>query len=118
MDAIIRINGYRCKEELYYWDGVYDAKLSTSETIIMDCLERIGPVVHHAELANAFIENNLSYPALPAVLSYSPLFEKIETALYKVRGKSISYQDIERAKTVGNRQSLDPEVDYDTNGNV
>ena len=106
MDEIVTIYGYRCTDQLYYWDGSSDENLNASETIIMDCLDRIGPVVHHSELTHAFIKSNLSFPALSATLKYSPLFEKIETALYKVRGRSIGYQDIERAKAAGDRQSL------------
>ena len=118
MDEIVRIYGYRCTDRLYYWDGPSDEHLNEGETVIMDCLDRIGPVVHHSELTHAFIKSDLSFPALSATLKYSPLFEKIETALYKVRGRSIGYQDIERAKAAGDRQSLDLEVEYDTDGNV
>ena len=118
MDKIVKIHGYRCTNGLYYWDGTSDENLNAGETVIMDCLDQIGPVVHHSELTHAFIKSNLSFPALPATLKNSPLFEKIETALYKVRGSSISYSDIKRATAAGNRQSLDPEVEYDTDGNV
>ncbi len=118
MDEIVKIYGYRCMNGLYYWDGPSDENLRAGETVIMNCLDQIGPVVHHSELTHAFIKSNLSFPALPATLKHSPLFEKIETALYKVRGRSISYSDIKRATAAGNRQSLNPEVEYDTDGNV
>ncbi len=118
MDEIVRIYDYKCEGGLYHWVGTSDENLNASETVIMDCLERIGPVAHHSELVHAFIESNLSIAALSATLNYSPLFEKIETALYKTRGRSISYQDIERAKAARDRQSLDPVVEYDTDGNV
>ena len=118
MDEIVRIHDYKCENGLYYWDGTSDQNLNAGETIIMDCLEQIGSVVHHSELVHAFIESDLSFPTLHATLKYSPLFERIETALYKIRGRSISYQDIERAKANGERQSLDPEVDYGVDGSV
>ena len=50
MAEILRIDGYQCDDELYYWDGAYDENLSKGETIIMNCLEQIGPVLHHSEL--------------------------------------------------------------------
>ena len=118
MDEIVRTHDYRYKGGLYYWDGTSDENLNTGETVIMGCLEKTGAVVHHSELVHAFIESNLSFPALHATLHHSPLFEKIETALYKVRGRPISYQDIERAKSAGERQSPRLEVEYDTNGNI
>ena len=118
MDEILRIGGYQFDNELYYWDSVYDEKLNTAENIIMNCLEQIGPVLHHSELVHAFIERELSLPALSAALNSSPLFDKVESGLYKLRGKEVTYQDIERAKAAGKPQSLRPEIEYDTEGNI
>ena len=118
MAEILRIDGYQCDDELYYWDGAYDENLSKGETIIMNCLEQIGPVLHHSELAHAFIESNLSFPLLHVTLNSSPLFDKVESALYKLRGREVTYQDIERAQAAGEPQSLSPEVGYDTDGNI
>ena len=84
----------------------------------MNCLEQIGPVLHHSELAHAFIESELSFPTLHASLNSSPLFDKIELGLYKLRGDVVTYQDIERAKAAGEKQPLRPEVEYDTAGNI
>ena len=118
MAEILRINGYQCDNELYYWEGARDEQLSKGETIIMNCLEQIGPVLHHSELIHAFIENELSLPALSAALNYSPLFDKVELGLYKLRGREVTYQDIERAQAAGEPQSLRPEVGYDMEGNI
>ena len=118
MAEILRIGGYQSEDELYYWEGTYDEKLSKGEIIIMNCLEQIGAVLHHSELVHAFIECELSLPALSATLNSSPLFDKVESGLYKLRGKEVSYQDIERAKAAGKPQSLRPEIEYDTEGNI
>lgn len=118
MAEIVSIHSYKCKEELYYWDGAYDENLNEGETIIMDCLEQIGPVLHHSELAHAFVESDMSFPLLHATLNYSPLFDRIEYGLYKLRGKEVTYQDLERAKAAGEQQSPGPEVEYDTDGNI
>ncbi len=118
INEIVLIHGYKCDSELYYWDGDYDTNLSPSETVIINCMEHIGPVLHHSELVYAFLESNLSLSALSAVLNYSPLFVKVESALYKLRGKSISSQDIMRAKPSRERKFLNPEIEYNTDGNV
>ena len=118
MAEILRIGGYQSEDELYYWEGTYGEKLSKGEIIIMNCLEQIGAVLHHSELVHAFIERELSLPALSATLNSSPLFDKVESGLYKLRGKEVSYQDIERAKAAGKPQSLKPEIEYDTEGNI
>ena len=118
MDEILRIGGYQFDNELYYWDSAYDEKLNKAENIIINCLEQIGPVLHHSELVHAFIENELSLPALSAALNYSPLFDKVELGLYKLRGREVTYQDIGRAQAAGEPQSLHPEVGYDMEGNI
>ena len=118
MAEILRIGGFQSDDELYYWDGDYNENLSKGETIIMKSLEQIGPVLHHSELVHAFIENKLSLPSLHPTLNSSPLFDKIESGLYKLRGRVVSYQDIKRAKAAAERQRLHPEIEYDTNGNI
>ena len=118
MAEILKIGDYQLDDELYYWDGAYNEKLSKGEVVIMNRLEEIGPVLHHSELVRAFIESELSFPTLHATLNSSPLFDKIESGLYKLRGKEVSYQDIERAKAAGEKQPLRPEVEYDTDGNI
>ena len=117
-DEIIRICDYICEDDLYYWDGAYDEHLNEGEIIIMNCLERTGPVFHHVELIQAFIESDLSFPSLHGTLKRTPLFHTIEFGLYKLRGREVTYQDIERAQAAGERQSLRPEVKYDMEGNI
>ena len=118
MAEILRINGYQCDDELYHWADSYDENLSKGEIIIMNCLEQTGPVLHHTELIQAFIESDLSVPSLHATLKRTPLFHTIGFGLYKLRGKEVTYQNIERAKAAGKPQSLRPEVEYDTDGNI
>ena len=115
---ILRVSGYQCDDELYSWTDSYDEKLSKGETIIMNCIEQTGPVLHHTELIQAFIESDLSVPSLHATLKRTPLFHTIEFGLYKLRGQEVTYQDIERAKAAGRPQSLRPEIEYDIEGNI
>ena len=118
MVEILRIYEYQRQDEWYYWDGEIDEKLSSGETVIMNCLETVGPVLHHSELALAFTESNFSFPALHATLNGSPLFDKIDSGLYKLRGRDVTLQDIERAKAAAEPQSLRPEIEYDVSGNI
>ena len=118
MAEIIRMHDYKYEDELYYWDGEYDGNLNAGETVIMNCLEQIGPVLHHSELVQALIESELSFPLLHATLQRSPLFDKIESGLYKLRGREVTYHDIERAKAAREHQPLRPEVEYLMDGNI
>jgi len=84
----------------------------------MDCLRRNGPVVHHVEIAEAFVGSELSFASLHQTLSHSPLFDRIATGLYKLRGQQVTREALERAKAAAGRIPVDPETDYDTKGNV
>ena len=118
MVEILKIYGYQCKDGLYYWDGEIDQKLSAGESVIMNCLEVVGPVLHHSELVLALTESDLSLPTLHATLNSSPLFDKINSGLYKLRGKEVTSQDIERAKSAAEPQSLQPAIEYHASGNI
>jgi DNA-directed RNA polymerase alpha subunit len=118
MEQILQTHGYSSEDGLYYWDGQTNEELSGGESVIMNCLAQNGPVVHHAELAQAFIDSELSFPSLHATLQRSPLFERIGTGLYKLRGTSVTRQDIEQAEAAGERIPVNPEVEYDKRGNI
>lgn len=118
MVEILQIYRYQRQDEWYYWDGEIDEKLSAGETIIMNCLKVIGPVLHYSELALAFTESDLSIPTLNATLDGSPLFDKVNAGLYKLRGGEATLQNIERAKAAAGPQSLRPEIGYDARGNI
>lgn len=118
MTKMMEMSGYKVEEGLWYWDGEMHEEMSRGEAIIRDCLKEHGPVVHHSELVEAFLESDLSLASLHGTLQRSPLFDRIDKALYKLRGASPSQEDIERAAAAGDRIPVDPEVRYDTMGNV
>ncbi len=118
MEQILQIHGYSSEGGLYYWGGETDEELNRAESVIMNCLVQNGPVVHHAELAQAFIDSELTLASLHPTLQRSPLFERIETSLYKLRGRSVMRQDIERAEAAKERIPVNPEVEYDKRGDI
>ena len=118
MEKILRVHGYKSEEGLYYWDGEINEQLSASELTIMNCLETRGRVVHHTELVQAFIEGGLSVPAVYKVLNSSSLFVRIGRALYKLRGRSVTREDIERAENAAEVTSVGVEVEYDKSGRI
>ena len=96
MGQILQMYGYQNEGGLYYWDGEMDEELNRGESIIMNGLAQNGPVVHHAELAQAFIDSELSFPSLHGTLQRSPLFARIDKGLYKLRGKPVTSSLSER----------------------
>ena len=55
---------------------------------------------------------------LHATLSRSPLFTKIDNALYKLRGQAVTARDIERAENVAERTALDLDIEYRITGEI
>jgi hypothetical protein len=119
MGQILEIYEYpRTENGLYYWDEKIEEELSSGEEIIFECMKQNGSVVHHMELAQAFLDSHLSFPSLHATLKRSPLFEKVDVGLYKLRGRPVTLEDIERAKSVAERIPVNIEVRYDKSGNI
>jgi hypothetical protein len=118
LEEIMTIHGYEVEDEYWYWNGEMDENLCRGESIIMSCFDQYGPVVHHSELAEAFVDSELSFASLHATLRRSPLFDRIDTGLYKIRGVSVSHQDLERAVSAAERVPVEVDVQYDKCGNI
>jgi hypothetical protein len=118
MGEILALHGYRLEDGLWYCDEQMDEQLSRGEKVIRRCIERQGPVVHHSELAKAFVDSELSFPSLHATLRRSPIFDRIDTGLYKLRGTSVSRQDMDRAQSASEPVPLDVQVEYHRSGNL
>ena len=118
MEHVLRTYGYAVEEGLSCWDGNNHEDLSTGEQTIMSCLQRLGPVVHHSELAQAFIDSELTIYSLHATLQHSPLFERIKPALYGLRGVPVTDENMKRAEVAGQPIPAEPEVVYHKSGSI
>jgi hypothetical protein len=118
MEEILRINRYELEDGFWQWNGKMDEDLSGGEVVIRNCFEQHRPVVHHSELAEAFVDSDLSFASLHATLRRSPIFDRIDTGLYRMRGVSVTSQDVERALASTERVSVNPEIEYDKRGNI
>ena len=110
MRVILEKSGYTCEEGLWFWDGEINYNLSRGEQVILNCLENKGSVVHHSELAEAFIESELSFASLHGTLNRTPLIERFDHALYKLRGFEVSNYEIERAINEGDRVPVNLDI--------
>jgi len=118
MMEILKSRRYTFEDDLFYWAGPIDETLNRGEEIIFDCMKIYGPVLHHAEIAQAFIDSELSFPSIHKTLRISPVIEKIDVGLYKLRGMSVTKGDIERAKNIGDRIPVRLTVNYDKSGKM
>jgi len=94
MEVIMNRRGYTQEDGLWYWEGKTHEELSGGEKIILDCLRNQGPVVHHKEIEKTFSDKGYSFALIHATLRRSPLFENIGRGLYKLRGVTVSNEDI------------------------
>jgi hypothetical protein len=112
LEEILRLNKYQYEDEMYFDDVIEEPSLSRAESVIWQCIKSQGPVVHHAELAEAFVNSDLSFPSLHAALKRSPLFETVGKALYKLRGTKVQVSDVERARAADEWTPLNVEVKF------
>jgi len=104
---LLRLCGYPEQEGRFLFDGPNPAQLNESERIIYDCIRDRGPVVSFAELVAAFEDSALSYPALTARLQHSPLFDKVKTGRYHLRGALYTLADLQRAQATDQPDATD-----------
>jgi len=90
--------------------------LSKSEKCFIDAVKSYDNVASFLEIAEEFFSQKLSLPAVSVVLKRSPVVEKIDVGLYKVRGTEVSWLDIEKAKNRQKKLSHDAEIAYGLDG--
>ena len=118
MATVLRTYGYTCTDGLWSWDGAIDGELSAGERAVLDCLQQRGPVVHRAQLVQAFHDTGLPFSQVSPTLSRSPLFERLETGLYKLRGAPVAQRDVRRARAAGGPTPVKAEVTYSRTGMI
>ncbi len=91
---------------------------SRSEKSIISIMTKNDGVASFLEIAEEFFLHNLSLPAVSVTLKRSPIVEKVDEGLYKLRGAKISWQQIETAKKRQKSFSQDDEIIHGLDGIV
>ncbi len=110
--------GFDIQDGIVSWRHENKSEISASEECVLRELERIGPVVSFFDLSQTFAEAGLSSPALSVVLRYSPLISRVDTGLYKLRGRQITLADIHKAQERQTSTAANPELLYEQNGTI
>ncbi len=92
--------------------------LSQSEKSLASAITRNGGVASFLEIAEEFFLQNLSLAAVSVTLKRSPIVEKVDEGLYKLRGTEISWHQIDIGKKRQKRFSQDEEVAHGLDGIV
>ncbi len=118
LEIILRNSGYSNEDNFWFWHGSLVEELNRGEEVILQTLRANHDVAHHSELMAAIVDSPLSAATLHATLKRSPLFDRFQQGLYKLRGVQPDYDAIERARSAAERIPLDLKVEYDTYGNI
>lgn len=95
-----------------------EGSLSQSEKVLISAISKNGGIVSFLDVAEEFFLRGFSLPSVSKVLRQSPIVEKIEDGLYKLRGTNSTWQQIEEAKKRQKRFSQDNVVTHGLDGVV
>lgn len=102
---------------MVFYNGNEQTEMPEAETLMLDLLSKKGPVLNFQEIVEFFESNDKSFAtATTKIMPRSPIIEKVEYSLYKLRGSEVSPQDIETAKSRQEENAKNPEVIYGTDG--
>lgn len=118
MEEVLRTYSYTFEEGLFYWDGENDEELSPAEQLLFDCVNQYGPVVHHQQLSEAFVNSPFSYASLHATLRRSPIFTKVDYALYALRGTNVTKEDIDKAEGAAEPIPIQLDINFTKTGEI
>lgn len=110
---------FKVDNDIVSYYGNEQTEMPESESLILHLLSERGPVLNFQEIVEFFIANDKSFAtATTKIMPRSPIIEKVEHSLYKLRGSKVSLQDIETAKTRQEENTMNPEVMYGSDGIV
>ncbi|GIK54942.1 MAG: hypothetical protein HND44_01050 [Chloroflexi bacterium] len=117
MKAHIEALGFEVEDDYVSWNETPTGYLAESDKCFVQVVEKHGTVVTFQEVVEFFQEKGFSIATATArVLPQSPIVEKVETGLYKIRGRNHTWEDIENARSRQDPIDYDPEVVYGIDG--
>lgn len=116
VERILKVLGFELEDNIVKWKGMLPEILTESDKAFIEATSNYGPVVSFYEVVQTFLENNLSLPSATRVLDQSPIVEKLDVGFYKLRGITVTWEDIHAAR---NRQlsiETDPQISRGIDG--
>ena len=118
LGQVLRMLGFDLSEGLVVWPYDNQSILSGGEQIVMRELALRGGVASFFELVQAFEENEKSIPLMSVTLRFSPLFVKIQSGFYKLRGATLTPEALSNAQERQPVTAADCELHFDLNGTI
>jgi len=115
--AHLEVLGFELEDDYVYWPETPTGYLADSDMCFIEAVEKYGTIVTFQEILETFQSNGFSIAsATSRVLPQSPIVERVEFGLYKLRGQSHNWEDIENARNRQETIDYDPEVVYGIDG--
>lgn len=109
--------GFRLEKGYVSWYESLKGHLAYSDRCFVEFAGQRGPIVSFPEIVEIFQEKGYSIAtATSRVLPQSPVVERVEVGLYKIRGRKHTWDDIENARNRQKTIDYNPEVVYGIDG--
>lgn len=96
---VLKNFGFKIENNLVSYEGKEKVQFSYSDTTLMNLLHERGHVLSFHDIVKYFQASDFSFAtATCRVMQDSPILEKIEPGLYKLRGSEVTMQDLEATR--------------------
>ena len=114
---MLHLLGFRVENNIVSYTGEEYIELGRSDKSILELLDKQGPVLSFQEIVEHFLSKGFSFPtATSRILPISPIIEKIEQGIYKLRGYNETWHDLESVRARQEEFTRSAEVLYGLDG--
>jgi hypothetical protein len=114
----LQVAGFTIMDNTVSSDTKITNPLSKTEECFITAVRANENVANFIDIAEKFLQRGFSIPAVSVVLARSPVVEKIDTGLYKIRGCEVSWSEVENAKKRQKSFSKDTQILYGLDGTI
>jgi Bacterial RNA polymerase, alpha chain C terminal domain./Sigma-70, region 4. len=109
--------GFKVENNIVSFTGEQRVELGRSDKAILELLDKKGPVLSYQEIVEHILSKGFSFPtATSRIMPGSPIIEKIEQGIYKLRGYNETWHDIESVKARQEEFTRSAEISYGLDG--
>ncbi len=124
IEHMLDLCGFELRDGKVHYPRAYSSRLSGSERLFLQLLEEYGDAISFSELVMEFLSRGYSMAgATIGLLSHSPLPVRIDPspdrfAYYTLRGREVTWDQLEAASARQAKVALDAEVEYRRDGTI
>lgn len=104
----LQLAGFEFKENTVSYPVKVQGGLSQAELCLIDAIRANGNVATFNEIVEAFRKKGFSLSLVSNLLTHSPVPERVDIALYKIRGADVPWSDVVNARR---RQKTSRKID-------